>query len=202
MPFQNRVTPWGEIVAVPARGTLMGNRGGRHHDPVSKRLIKAWASRRWIACALSFKDLHHEAMGEGYTSLFFLDEVTALAAGHRPCFFCRRPAASNFLGRAGFLKHADDFDRLVHGERLDGGRKRTFQAETTNLPDGAMIEVEGEAYAIRGPSLLRWQPHAYVARRERFAGQVKVLTPPVIVSVLASGYRPAWHPSAGVIDPL
>lgn len=166
LPYQNRVTPWGDIIATPARGTLMGNRGGKHHDPESRKLLRRWATRRWIACALEFKGWHHEAMGEGYTSLFFLDEVTALAAGHRPCFFCRRRDATDFLDRAGFLKRADAFDLLVHGERIDGRGKRTFMADLARLPDGSMIEERAEAHAIRGRTLLRWQPDGYRARRD------------------------------------
>ncbi len=198
MPYQNRVTPWGDIVAIAARGTLMGNRGGRHHDPKSKKLLRRWATRRWIACALHYKGWRHEAMGEGYTSLFFLDEVTALAAGHRPCFFCRRRDAREFLERAGMLGRADDFDAIVHAERIGPSGKRTCIMDLAGLPDGAIVEEEGSAYAVRGQSLLLWQPDGYGARQERGrAGEVKVLTPRSFVRVLASGYQPAWHPSAG-----
>ena len=201
MPYQNRVTPWGDIIASPARGTLMGNRGGKHHDPESKRLLRRWATRRWIACTLDFKGWHHQAMGEGYTSLFFLDEVTALAAGHRPCFCCRRMDATDFLRRAGYLKRADAFDLLVHAERVDGTGKRTFMHDLAMLPDGTIIEEGSGACALRGRNLLHWQPDGYGARRERgHARPVKVLTPKSIVAVLAGGYRPAWHSSAAGDD--
>ena len=97
MPLQNRVDPWGEIRAVPERGTMLGNRGGRFHRDDRSLGKRRWASHHWICCELHYRDMHHEAMGKGYTSLFFLDEVTALAAGHRPCFFCRRKEE---IGRA------------------------------------------------------------------------------------------------------
>ena len=96
MPLQNRVDPWGEIRAVPERGTMLGNRGGRFHRDDRSLGKRRWASHHWICCELHYRDMHHEAMGKGYTSLFFLDEVTALAAGHRPCFFCRRKEANAF----------------------------------------------------------------------------------------------------------
>ena len=115
MSLQNRVDPWGVLHAVPQRGTMLGNRGGRFHRDDRTLGQRRWASRHWICCELHYKDLHHEAMGKGYTSLFFLDEVTALAAGHRPCFFCRR-AEANGLSRP--PARSMDFDRALHAERL------------------------------------------------------------------------------------
>ena len=96
MPLQNRVSPFGELFATPARGTLMGNRGGRLHVAQRKLGARRWSSRQWICCVLDFKNRHRKVWGDSYTELFFLDEVTALAAGHRPCFECRRKDAETF----------------------------------------------------------------------------------------------------------
>jgi hypothetical protein len=176
----------------------MGNRGGQHHDPRTRKLVRRWATRRWIACTLHFKGWHHEAMGEGYTSLFFLDEVTALSAGHRPCFCCRRRDATEFLERAGFLGQADAFDILLHGQRISRKERPRLMENQLRLPDGVVFEEGGQAYAVRGRYLLLWSPGGYAERKEReSARQVSVLTPAAIIAVLAGGYRPAWHPSAG-----
>ena len=96
MPLQNRVTPFGELVAVPARGTLFGNRGGRFHTDAKTLSARRWASRQWICCMLDFKGRQRDVWGRFYTELFFLDEPTVLAAGHRPCFECRRKDAEKF----------------------------------------------------------------------------------------------------------
>jgi len=220
MPLQNRVTPWGEIVAVPERGTMMGNRGGRFHHADRTLGGRRWASHHWICCELHYKGLHHEPMGEGYTSLFFLDEVTALAAGHRPCFFCRRAEAKRFLGG----RRVDDFDRELHGERTKiltlrstayggaskGRQQAEFVADASRRaarapqhedigvwPDGAMVEIDGEAWAVKGPLLLRWSHGGYVEARPRnLTLQGRLLTPPAILRILGRGYEPRWHESA------
>lgn len=197
MPLCNRILPSGEIVAIPDRGTLMGNRGGRIHDPQTKTILRPWASRHWIACDLVYKGLHHEPMGQGYTSLFFLDEVTALAAGHRPCFTCRRGEAKRFLALSGIAGGVDPFDRLVHGERLVGRAKRTYHQNMDSLPDGAMILIEGAPHALRNGELLRWSPRGYEPTGKfRHAGGVEVLTPASFVEILRRGYFPRWHRSA------
>ena len=116
MPLQNRVT-LGEIVATPERGTMLGNRGGKFHRDDRTLGRRRWASHHWIACELHYKGMHHEPMGKGYTSLFFLDEVTALAAGHRPCFFCRRADAKRFMALDPEGLKLDAFDRALHEER-------------------------------------------------------------------------------------
>src|SRR5262245_18799312 len=117
MTLQNRVDPWGEIHAVPARGTLMGNRGGKFHRADQTLGRRRWATRHWICCVLDWKGKHHEPMGDYYTSLFFLDEVTAIASGHRPCFFCRRQDAKRFLSLAEEPLAADSADRIADRER-------------------------------------------------------------------------------------
>lgn len=199
MPLQNRVDPFGEIVAVPARGNFMGNRGGRLHRDDRTLATRRWASRQWICCVLDFKNRQRQVFGQGYTELFFLDEVTALAAGHRPCFECRRKDAENFAALfSGKTRRASApaMDVVLGAERLDGKTKRCHRRKIDALPDGAMIELDGEAYAVRGKRLLRWTPSGYAgAKRRPRKVAVDVLTPPSILAVLAAGYRPLWHPS-------
>lgn len=205
LPLQNRVTPFGELVADPARGLFMGNRGGRMHDDERKLGRRRWVSRPWICCRLRFKERRRHVWGNGYTELFFLDEVTALSAGHRPCFECRREDAENFTEcwRRAFKlprrPRTAEIDAVLHAERLDGRGKRRHARTVDELPDGAFVALDEAAFAVRGPSLLRWTPAGYDARRKRPRGlTVDVLTPPSILAVLAQGYRPQWHPSAGL----
>jgi hypothetical protein len=212
MPLQSRVTPFGDLLATTARGTLMGNRGGRLHDPARKLGARRWASKQWICCKLTFNDRHRKVWGDSYTELFFLDEVTAFAAGHRPCFECRREDANRFAELcAGAATNsarprerplrrltAAAMDDLLHAERLDGKAKRMHRFAIDGLPDGAMIARDGEAFAVRGGHLLRWSPSGYVAKVARpKAQQIDLLTPPSILKVLAGGYEPRWHESAG-----
>jgi hypothetical protein len=203
MPLQNRVDPFGELIATPARGLFMGNRGGRIHTDAQTLTRRRWASRQWICCVLEFKNRRRNVWGRYYTELFFLDEPTALAAGHRPCFECRRKDAESFAEkwrRAFKLRsrpHAPEMDGQLHAERLDGRAKRLHRRQVDELPDGAFIAQEGAAFAVRGNSLLRWTPTGYESRRRRASGiVVDVLTPPSTLAVLAAGYAPRWHPSA------
>jgi hypothetical protein len=203
MPLQNRVTPFGDLVAVPSRGLFMGNRGGRFHTDAKGLTARRWASRQWICCVLDFKGRHRDVWGRFYTELFFLDELTALAAGHRPCFECRRQDALAFAARwrtAFRLKarpHADAMDAVLHQERLHGRAKRLHRRSVDALPDGAFIATEEGAFAVRGKSLLHWTPDAYDACRPISRGTtVDVLTPPAILAILSAGYQPHWHPSA------
>jgi len=201
MPLQNRVTPFGDLVAAPARGLLMGNRGGRLHDDARELRTRRWASKQWICCLLEFNDRHRDVWGNSYTELFFLDEVTAFAAGHRPCFECRRKNAERFASLfAGKGRRADAaaMDDRLHGERLNGRAKRLHRRPVDGLPDGAMIALDGEAFALKGGRLLPWTPDGYGAARPRPRGDdADVLTPSAIISVLAAGFTPLWHPSAG-----
>ena len=139
MPLQNRVDPFGELFADPARGTFMGNRGGRFHTPARTLTARRWASRQWICCVLTFKGRHRDVWGQFYTELFFLDEPTALAAGHRPCFECRRQDADNF---AEFWRiahglrrrpRAAEMDQVLHRERLQGRAKRRHRRSIDGL---------------------------------------------------------------------
>jgi len=211
MPLQNRVDPHGDIHAVTSRGMFTGNRGVIH-DPETKTLMKRrWTTRAWLICECRYKNFRREPMGRntpsgaaGWTELFFLDEVTALAAGHRPCFECRRKDAvafAGFWGAAFKLKarpRAGDIDGVLHRERLDGRAKRRHRCAIDDLPDGAVIALGEGAFAVRGNALLQWTPDGYAARKRRpRGGMVDVLTPPAILAVLKAGYRPQWHPSAG-----
>src|SRR5215510_5847359 len=136
MPLQNRVTPEGEIIATRHRGLMMGNRGGAFHLPDKTLAPRRWATRQWIACVLEFKGRHREVMQPNrYTELFFLDEATALAAGHRPCFECRRADAERFADLWAKIQNGDErarapaMDEVLHAERVDRDRKKvTFRA--------------------------------------------------------------------------
>ena len=200
MPLQSRVSPFGELVATSARGTLMGNRGGRLHDAHQKLGTRRWVNRAWICCKLAFNDRRRNVWGNSYTELFFLDEVTAFAAGHRPCFECRRKDAERFaLLFSGKTQRAlaAAMDKILQAERLDGKAKRSHRARLDTLPDGAMISVDGQAFAVRGNRLLRWTPDGYSSGQSRPREiDVDVLTPPSILAVLRRGYAPLWHPSA------
>jgi hypothetical protein len=199
--LQNRVTPFGALIATPARGTMYGNRGGRFHRDDKTLGTRRWASRQWICCVLSFKGRRHEVWARRYTGLFFLDEVTAFAAGHRPCFECRRANATSFADKWAQTKgsafpYVEEMDRVLQAERLDGRAKRTHPMQIDDLPDGAMIALDGAAYALRGAHLLRWAETGYGEKIARPHGAADVLTPPSIVAILRAGYRPQWHPSA------
>ena len=193
-PLQNRVDPFGELHAIAARGALMGNRGGKFHRPDQTLGARRWASKQWIACLCAFKGRRRAVWGEGYTELFFLDEVTALAAGHRPCFECRRADAEAF--RAAFSDgrrlSAPEMDAILHAERLDGARKRWREAAFDDLPDGCIVALEDRAFAVRGDALAPWSFAGYGPPRQRPRGRALVLTPPSILRALRAGYRPSW----------
>lgn len=207
MPLQNRVTPAGEIVATPERGTMMGNRGGCFHRPDRTLAATHWASRQWICCVLSFKGRRRQLMQPNrYTELFFLDEATALSAGHRPCFECRRADAVRFAELwAGALGEperpsAPAMDLVLHRERLGSSRQKgTFEADIAALPAWTFLRLPSDStpYLLAPEGLLPWSFAGYGALRARPASQcVQVLTPRTIVAVLSAGYRPMVHPSA------
>jgi hypothetical protein len=198
MPLQNRVDPFGDLFASPARGMLFGNRGGKFHRDDRTLSTRRWASRQWICCVLDFKGRQRDVWGRYYTELFFLDEVTALAAGHRPCFECRRAEALAFakaFGGRGRQPSAPEMDRMLQAERLDGRQKRVHRLALDDLPNGAMVTLTGnDAFAVKRDALLPWTPSGYGRPRERLKGvEVDVLTPPSIVRALSRGYRPRWH---------
>jgi hypothetical protein len=207
MPLQNRVTPTGDIIATVHRGLFTGNRG-IIHDPATKTLLrKRWASPAWLTCVCEFRGRRRKVMGgRSWTELFFLDEATALAAGHRPCFFCRRDDANRF--RAAWEEgnnvrgvRAADIDRPLHRERLDRGRKRLhpLPLPLEELPDGAMVAQGNESYLIAQGQAFWWSPGGYINFRDAFADPM-LLTPPSTVRALLAGYRPVLHPSAGGCD--
>ncbi len=203
VPLQNRVSPFGELFATSSRGTLMGNRGGKFHTDDRKLTSRRWASRQWICCVLDFKGRQRDVWGRHYTELFFLDEVTAFAAGHRPCFECRRKDAKRFAalfaGREPRAS-ADEMDKILHAERLNGRDKRIHRRTLDDLPNGAMVARDGETFAVRGKQLLRWTPSGYAAKSAGPGGiGGDVLTPPSILAVLERGYTPLWHKSAGTL---
>jgi hypothetical protein len=206
MPRQNRVTPLSELIADPARGLVYGNRGCLHDS--EGRIRRRFAVRRWIACRLEFRGWHRAPLMQPgrFTELFFLDEATAFAAGHRPCALCRRSDYDRFAGIWSELhpgqRGADALDEQLHRERIDpatrGQRRR--RAPLDELPDGAFVLVDGEPQLVRGPELLRWTPAGYAAPRRRPTHvDAVVITPPSLVHVLRAGWQPLvplLHPSA------
>jgi hypothetical protein len=214
MPFQNRVTPLGELIATPERGLVYGNRGRLHDEHGVIR--RQWQVKRWISCRLEFRGRHRPGGSMApnrYTGLFFLDEATALAAGHRPCFECRRAEAETFatlwsklhgrLARA----QAGEMDAVLHGERVGPDRaKVTFRARLADIPSGAFVRYTAgnprtRPYLVEGNTLLSWGPGAYggVVAPTSVSQELEVLTPRSIVAVLSAGYRPMLHPSAGAL---
>lgn len=206
-PLQNRVRPDGAIVATRQRGMYLGNRGGRIHDPQTQTLPnrrRHWATKQWICCVLSFKNRQRAVMGPGYTELFFMDEITALAAGHRPCFECRRADAVSFSEAWGdglkVRARAPQMDAILHAERLIGRNKRMDTEVWNNLPIGAMIQQNDLLIAKSARGALAWSFDGYLplarAQVPSAADKVQCLTPPTIRRVLAAGFQPQWHPSA------
>lgn len=202
MPLQNRVTPFGDVVALAGRGTLMGNRGILHDD--ARRVVRPFQVRRWIACRLEWRGRKRTVMTpHRYTELFFLDEAAAFAAGHRPCAECRREDYRTFCRvweAAGCGRPAaDEMDLVLHAERLDGRRKRIHLAPYRDLPDGTYVARDGRPWLVWGDALRLWTDGGYAqtAPRPR-GGDGEVLTPPSIVRAFAAGYRPAIYPAAPV----
>ncbi|CAN7358731.1 hypothetical protein LJR220_003193 [Bradyrhizobium sp. LjRoot220] len=204
MPLQNRVTPSGDIVADPHRGLFTGNRG-IIHDPATRTLLKKrWATPAWITCVCEFRGKRRQVMGtRSWTELFFLDEATALAAGHRPCFFCRRDDANRFRaawqeGNGVVDVRARDIDAVLHRERLEKGQKRLHRLPMPleKLPDGAMVQAGEESFLIVEGRALRWSMAGYREASDAI-GDAMVLTPPSTLRAMGAGYRPVLHPSAG-----
>jgi hypothetical protein len=201
--LQNRVTPFGDIVAIAQRGLFMGNRG-IIHDPATRTLARSrWTNKAWIICVCEFRGVRRRVMsGRSWTELFFLDEAIALAAGHRPCFYCRRESARSFASawaKAHGLARvsAPQIDATLHAERLHEGQKRIhpLRGSPAMLPTGAVVVVSGEAYAIASGQAFRWTAEGYAAPR-RLARAEGLLTPPSTVAALREGYACAMHPEA------
>ncbi len=207
MPRQNRVTPFGEIIATPERGIFMGNRGCLHD--AHENLKKNWTTQRWIICIREYKGIQREPMPPGqYTSLFFLDEATALAAGHRPCALCRRDDFNRFRHfwlqanpyfPAGTVPSIDEIDLILHRERVNASKEKiTYPAKLSDLPDGTFITLDDPttAYLVLNGNLLRWSAGGYLEKLTQPTNtSVQVLTPASIVKTLAAGYTPLIHPS-------
>jgi hypothetical protein len=202
MPRQNRVTPTADIIATPHRGMFTGNRG-IIHDPATKTLTRRWASRAWLTCVLEFRGRRRNVMGgRSWTELFFLDEATALAAGHRPCFFCRREDANRFRGtweEGNGVERAlaREIDAVLHRERLAGRQKRlhALPMPLQQLPDGAMLQEGAESYLVVQGRALKWSPGGYCKAQHELQDAM-LLTPPSTLCALSAGYRPVLHPSA------
>jgi hypothetical protein len=206
-PLQNRVLPTGEIVADPARGLLMGNRGCIHHDDRTLG-VSRWRTKMWISCVLKWRNVRRDVMPPGrWTALFFLDEATALSAGHRPCGYCRR-ADHRAFGECwrvaqGLAERprAFEMDIELHAERVDRRTRRqvTRPARLGALPDGVMVRHDGSEALLAGGRLLPWSFAGYGEPTAVSPDTtVELLTPPKIVGVLAAGYRPMTHPSAAL----
>lgn len=198
-PLQNRVLPDQSIVALPVRGTLTGNRGILHD--AAGRLRRRWTSKAWICCSLSWKEVRRVPMSPGtWTELFFLDEATALAAGHRPCAFCRRTAFTAF--RAAWTSAglpgttAPALDAHLHASRLTADRQQQrHTARAESLPDGTFI-LQAMPQLILGALAFPFTPAGYLSPIPRPTGPVQVMTPAPSVAALSAGYRPLLHPSA------
>jgi hypothetical protein len=207
MASRNRVTPFSELVADPARGLVYGNRGCLHD--AEGHIVRRYGVKRWISCRLEFKGWQRKRLLQPgrFTELFFLDEATAFAAGHRPCALCRHEDYRSFVSRWHELHPqdeagADAIDSRLHAERVDGGTRgqRRHEVPFETLPDGAFVVEEDAAFLVLGERLLRWTPAGYVDPGPRPSGTAAVLTPPSVVAVLAGGWEgavPLLHPSAG-----
>jgi hypothetical protein len=204
VPLQNRVMPTGEIVADPGRGLMMGNRGCLH-GPGRQLGVSRWRSPLWICCVLDWKGVRRDPMPPGrWTALFFLDEATALAAGHRPCAYCRRRDYLDFAEawraarQLARRPRANEMDAVLHHERVDRGRRQvTYQAPAGELPDGAMIRADGRIGLLLAGRLRPWSFAGYGPPAQvPVPGAVEVLTPPSTVAAIAAGYRPLVHPAA------
>jgi hypothetical protein len=201
MPRQNRVTPFGDIVAVEGHGLLMGNRGILHDE--AQRIVRHAQGRRWIACVTEFRGRRRTLMQpRSYTELFFLDDAAALAAGHRPCAECRRADYVRFRDawaswHPDAMVTADTIDAELHRDRLAGRvAKRMYPDDAETLPEGTFIVLDARAWLLWNDAALAWSAGGYVERRERPLGTVSVLTPISIVRTIAAGYQPAVHPGA------
>ena len=206
MPLQNRVSPFSILTATPERGTWTGNRGVIHNT--DREIVSNFAVKYWITCELKYKNFQRKVMTPNrWTELFFLDEATAFAAGHRPCGFCRNPDFKRFKSlwllangeRYGLEKDTkiDTIDALIHQERLDeNGSQKTFKANLPTLPDGTfiMLNDSAKAYLWFQQNLYQWSFSGYEKVPEFAQNQeVAVLTPFSYVEVFRAGYLPEVH---------
>ncbi len=207
MPLQNRVNPFGEIFVSESRGTFTGNRGVIHKN---KKIVAPFKTKYWITCVLKYKGFRRQVMTENrWTELFFLDEATAFAAGHRPCAFCRNAEYKTFKKlwldiNAKNYELPDDsiktIDKILHAERINiKGEKILFTATLKELPNGVFVQLIGtpEIYLYFNKQLLKWTPFGYTEiLLLPPKTEIKVLTPKSITRVFAGGYVPEIHLSA------
>ena len=207
MPLQNRVDPWGQLHSIPSRAaTVMGNRGILHDS--ERRIVRRWATKSWVACDPHYKGISRKPLFKpgSYSELFFLDEATALAAGHRPCAYCQRGKYNSFkntwfktlpAGSTATLG-SGAIDQQLHAERVAPGIEKVPRSgNLSTLPEGVLFEHEGQAILIHQGKLWRWSFDGYVAASPiSGVASVSVLTPPSVVRVLAAGYKPQVHPTA------
>lgn len=198
MPLQNRVLPTGEIVAHPARGMFTGNRGIIHTKDKTLGTAR-WQHPHWVTCTLDHpRGTYHGPMPDRqWTALFFLDEAVALAAGHRPCGYCRREAYQAWLAAWGHRFNRMTADRALHRARVTRTRQQVrFDAPAKDLPDGAFVLWDEAAHLVLGSHLFRFHPESYGRPVDRPNGRLTVLTPRPTIEVLHAGYRPELHPTA------
>jgi hypothetical protein len=203
MPLQNRVDPWGNILATPARGTLLGNRGILHNS--KKQIIKNYQHQGWVTCKLKFKGRKRKLMSpHNFTELFFLDEATAFAAGHRPCCECRRERYNEFKDywvKANLKMQPSEvkaavINKLLHNDRINKGAKATYKAKTRDLPDGTIFSSNNQAYLIFGGTVHLWSFGGYTSQdNTNLPDEVDVLTPKTIVNAFRLGFKPEVHES-------
>ncbi|MBO9565609.1 MAG: hypothetical protein J7621_22735 [Niastella sp.] len=197
--LQNRVDPLGNLIRASARGAWMGNRGVLHNE--QQEIVRPFKLQAWIICKLEFKGRKRPIMKPNHwTELFFLDEATAFAAGHRPCFECRREAATHFksswikgnpLYKFNMKTPIGEIDKILHKERRDGrGEKRTFKSNAANLPDGTFVTVDKMPYLLKEKQLFLWTPSGYKQHMAITAATLTVLTPRSVVEAFRAGYKP------------
>ncbi len=188
-PHRNRVTPLGELVATDLRGNWLGNRGILHRGT---EIVSFHRSKLWIICALQYRDWRVRQWQPGhYTVLFFHDEALALAAGHRPCALCRRPAYRTFQEMAGGSRTADDLDRRLHAERLiaRSHRRKLHPTDWTDIPDGAFVLLADGPAIVLGNAVVSWTPDGYTGAQPRPRDRtVRMITPPSSALALRAGY--------------
>ncbi|MEZ8820418.1 hypothetical protein AB4264_10535 [Vibrio sp. 10N.261.55.B8] len=195
MPLQNRVSPSGELLADNARGSWLGNRGILHNE--KKEIIRPWKHINWVLCELNFKERKRQVFSQNsYSELFFLDEATALSAGHRPCASCRRQRFDEFKQAWGAAQlselKVEEIDKVLHQDRaIRGGKKVTYNEKLENLPNGVFVELEGKPWLIWRNELHEWRPDGYRARADIYGDlNVTVLTPKCMVEIIVAGFIP------------
>lgn len=205
MPLQNRVDPYGRLIAAKAKGNFLGNRGILHND--SKEIVSQYKHKAWVTCALSFKGIKREIFSPNrYSELFFLDEATAFSAGHRPCAHCRKARYNEF--KAAWIaanSEAPDnklsvqqIDDVLHKERVTkGAQKVTYTAQLSDLPSGTFVEFDDKPYLLWDKSLFLWSPQGYKKSDITVSAinDIKVLTPASIVKLYCNGFIPEVHHS-------